>query len=91
MASSYDINSAEAFNAQHVAMKSQLFVMPAGDQKVTYHFVSGPVTRATYNNAQYVATQAGVRNTWALKIDERDWQIAKELRTNNPSEPRLSN
>lgn len=51
MASSYDINSAEAFNAQHVAMKSQLFVMPAGDQKVTYHVVSGPVTRATYNNA----------------------------------------
>jgi hypothetical protein len=32
-------------------MKSQLFVMPAGDQKVTYHVVSGPVTRATYNNA----------------------------------------
>ncbi len=91
MASSYDINSAEAFDAQHVAMKSQLFVMPAGDQKVKYHVVSGPVTRATYNNAKYVAAQAGVRNTWALKIDERDWQIAKELSTNNPSEPRLSN
>lgn len=91
MASSYDFQSANAINAQHAAMKSQLFVMPAGVKEMTYHVISGPVTRATYSNAQYVAAQAGVHNTWALKIDERDWRIAKELHSKDSSEARLAN
>lgn len=89
MASTYDYTSAKAFNTQHKKMKSQLFAMPAGENNMTYHVISGPVTRATYTNAQHVAAEAGVLNTWALKIDARDWQIAKELRAENPSEARL--
>lgn len=91
MASTYDYHSAKTFNAQHTAMKPQLFVMLADASKMTYHVISGPVTRATYNNAQHVAAQAGVQNTWAIKIDKRDWRIAKELRSKNPSEARLVN
>ncbi len=91
MASTYDYTSAEALNAQHKAMKSQLFAMPAGENNTTYYVISGPVTRATYSNAQHVAAQAGVHNTWALKIDEQDWQVANELRAEKPSKAHASN
>ena len=91
MASTYDYHAAREINAQHTAMNSQLFAMPAGNRTMTYHVVSGPVTRATFNNAQQVAANAGVQNTWALKIEKRDWVIAKELRAKNASEARLTN
>lgn len=90
MASTYNYQAAKDINARHAAMKPQLFAMPAGDQNMTYHVVSGPVTRATFNDAQNVAAQAGIHNTWALKIEERDWKIAKELRSRNASEARLT-
>ncbi len=78
ISSSHDYHTARVFNFQYKDMNPQMFAMPAGNL-VTYHVIAGPVTRENYPAAQQVAAKYGIENTWALKIDESDWQLAREL------------
>ncbi len=79
IASSRDLNAARSFSIRSSGLAPQVFAMPAGGRRVVYHMILGPMTRNDYASARKSAASHGFKNTWALKIDENDWRLAKEL------------
>jgi len=88
LASSRDLGAARTFETRNPTMAPQVFAMPAGGRRVIYHVIVGPVTRTDYVIARKNAAKQGFDNTWALKINEKDWRRARELK--NLAEQRLS-
>jgi len=78
--SSRDLLSARSIGQHYRPQSTQVFAMPAGGRRVTYHVIVGPITQSGYRQAQRDAALDGFKNTWALKIKVSDWQRDKQLK-----------
>lgn len=79
IASSSDQKTAKVYEAQYKSLTPTLFAMPTGPEKVSYHLLTGPVTRDEYEHARVNLKARGLDNVWALKVDALDWALSKEL------------
>lgn len=80
IASSRDLVTAQTFKIRNPEMSPQVFPMPAGRHNVIYHIVVGPLMKEGYDAARRNAAAHGFKNTWAVKIDEKDRKRANELK-----------
>lgn len=78
--SSRNLLMARSLGQHYRTQSTQVFAMPVGGRRVTYHVIVGPITQTGYLQAQKDAALDGFKNTWALKINVFDWQRDKQIK-----------